>query len=397
MARRTDLKTHHVDLKNVKARDALRPRASKEPYWQSLSSGCYLGFRPSTRKDGHGVWIARFNDPDTGKKPSKSMGDFGTLAPSARFGAAKTEAEEWFRHLSHGGSEDDVTVGEACKMYAGDVDEIRRRFNQYVYSDPIAKIKLRKLREHHVTDWRKRLESLPALVTRTKNRNAKVVTRKRAPATVNRDIVPLRAALYAAMRRGEVSTALAWQTALRPIEAEGRRETYLDIGQRRKLLEHMSEDARAFFRGLSQLPLRPGTLAKFRVADYEARTSSLVVDSDKAHGGRRLLLPNETGVFFKMQAKDKLPNAPLFMRADGKAWNKDSWKHPIKEAAAAAGLPRTVTAYTLRHSTITDLVVDGLDLLTVAKISGTSVRMIEKHYGHLKGKHAAAALAKLVL
>jgi hypothetical protein len=40
---------------------------------------------------------------------------------------------------------------------------------------------------------------------------------------------------------------------------------------------------------------------------------------------------------------------------------------------------------------------DGLDLLTVAQISGTSVRMIEKHYGHLRGDVAAQAQAGLAL
>ena len=85
------------------------------------------------------------------------------------------------------------------------------------------------------------------------------------------------------------------------------------------------------------------------------------------------------------------------MRAEGKAWDKDSWKGPIKEAAHLSQLPPGTTAYTLRHSTITDLVSGGLDLLTVAQISGTSVRMIEKHYGHLRGERAAAALAGLAL
>jgi hypothetical protein len=46
---------------------------------------------------------------------------------------------------------------------------------------------------------------------------------------------------------------------------------------------------------------------------------------------------------------------------------------------------------------ISDLVHDGLDLLTVAQISGTSVVMIERHYGHLRGDVAAGALARLVL
>ena len=46
----------------------------------------------------------------------------------------------------------------------------------------------------------------------------------------------------------------------------------------------------------------------------------------------------------------------------------------------------------MRHSVISDLVHDGLDLLTVAQISGTSVAMIERHYGHLRGEVAAGRL-----
>lgn len=53
--------------------------------------------------------------------------------------------------------------------------------------------------------------------------------------------------------------------------------------------------------------------------------------------------------------------------------------------------------YTLRHSVITDLVRGGLPVLTVAQLSGTSVAMIERHYGHLVRDDAEKALAGLML
>ena len=49
----------------------------------------------------------------------------------------------------------------------------------------------------------------------------------------------------------------------------------------------------------------------------------------------------------------------------------------------AAKVPDGVVLYTLRHCWISDAIVGGMDLLTVAKLSGTSLAMIEKHYGHL--------------
>ncbi|GAB2660649.1 tyrosine-type recombinase/integrase [Arenimonas aestuarii] len=393
MSRTSKPRPARIDLRTVDRRERLRPRASREPYWQPLATGQYLGFRPSAA-NGLGTWLARFYDLDTGRKPNKTLGDFGNLPPARRFDAAKREAEEWFRHLARGGSEDELTVREACERYAKTHPDAAKRFPRYVYNDPIASVKLRRLREQHVRDWRNRLEELPAKVTRTKK--GAPVTRKRAAATVNRDMVALRAALNAALARGEVETALAWRKALQPTSgADGRRDQYLDKEQRQALLSKLGPDIHAFCRGLCLLPVRPGALASLTTGDFDARTHTLLVRLDKANSQRRILLPLETANILAEQSKGKLPRAPLFARADGKAWDKDSWKRPIKDAALAANLPASVTAYTLRHSTITDLVVGGLDLLTVAQISGTSVRMIEKHYGHLRGDRAAAALASL--
>ena len=53
--------------------------------------------------------------------------------------------------------------------------------------------------------------------------------------------------------------------------------------------------------------------------------------------------------------------------------------------------------YSLRHAAITDLVRDGLDLLSVATLAGTGIVMVQKRYGHMAGEHAAAALEGLAL
>jgi hypothetical protein len=155
-----------ADLGTVRSREKLKPQ--REPHWHKLATGQFLGFRPSSTGKG-GTWIARFYDPDTRRKPIKSLGDFGHLPASERFSAAANEAREWFRHLSHGGSEDDVTVREACERYASENPDAAKRFPRYVYDDPIARIKLQKLREHHVKEWRQRLEAMPALVSRSKS------------------------------------------------------------------------------------------------------------------------------------------------------------------------------------------------------------------------------------
>ena len=382
-----------MDLSTVRNRDRLKAR--REPYWQKLASGRQLGFRPST-KGRTGTWIAKLYDADSGKRAIKSLGDYPHLSPSDQFTQARKDAEAWFDHLSGAGSRKAATVKEICEAYAEGRPDAAGRFRRRVYSDPIAKVPVMKLTKDHVRKWRQRLEAEPAVVAARKK--GKRPTRPRAPGSVNRDMTALRAALNAALDHGEALNDQAWRLALRPIEsADGRRNIYLDRGARRALLEKLPEDARAFARALSLLPLRPGAIASLTVGEFDARRSELTIGKDKAGKARRILLPPETATYFKEHCRSKLPAAPIFARAGGGAWNSDSWKLPIKDAVRAAKLPEAATAYTLRHSTITDLVTSGLDLLTVAKVSGTSVAMIEKHYGHLQRQRAADALAGLAL
>lgn len=382
-----------TDLSTVRSRGTLKPQ--REPYWHKLATGQFLGFRPSAIGKG-GSWIARLYDPDTRKKHLRSLGDFGHLPDSERFSAASREAREWFGHVTGGGSSKSLTVRDACERYAAGNAEAAGRFARTVYGDPIAKIDVSKLTKEHVREWRKRLEAVPALVSRPKGREA--VTRPRSPATINRDMVPLRAALNLALDHGDAINDQAWRVALRPIKkADGRRNHYLDRDQRRALLDRLPEDVRAFAHGLCLLPLRPGALAELKAGDFDPRRNELVIGRDKAGEGRKILVQDETADLLHAQIRGKLPGAPLFARWDGAVWKAYMWKDPIKEAARAAGLSADVVAYTLRHSTITDLVQSGLDLLTVAQVSGTSVAMIEKHYGHLQRAKAAAALASLAL
>jgi hypothetical protein len=382
-----------MDLSRVARREELAPQ--REPHWQRLAAGQFIGFRPSRKGDG-GTWIARFYNSAERKNTVHSLGDFGSLPANERYGAAVKQARAWFEHVGSGGSHKPITVREACERYAENNPDAEQRFRQFVYDDPIANVLMPNLTERLVRGWRSRLESKPALVTRCKTGTP--ITRQRSDATINRDMVPFRAALNKALENGDALTARAWKSALKPVEtADGRRNLYLDRDQRRCLLGQLPSDSAAFARGMCLLPLRPGALAVLRVMDFDARRSELVIGRDKAGGGRKILLPANTALLLKQQSHNKLPAALLFTRADGKQWIKDMWKHPIKDAVRAAGLPDGVTIYTLRHSTITDLVVGGLDLLTVAQLAGTSVLMIERHYGHLQRKHAAEALATLNL
>ncbi len=386
-----------MDLSKVGKRGELK--SQREPYWQRLRSGAFIGFRPSQR-GGPGTWIARSYDADARKYKMKSLGDFGTLPGNDRFAAAKKEAELFAAQVESGGLAEArakiETVKDACEDYAKTHANEADRIKRLVYGDPIDRVKLNKLRKHHIEAWRARVEALPALVSRRKE--GEKVIRARSPSTVNRDLVPLRAALSKHLAPGSPNSAAAWQEALKPIKNSGRQRTlYLDIGERRKLVERLEAEAMSFVKAIAMLPLRPGAMAGLNAGDFDKRTRELTIGMDKTGKPRCIAVPITVADLLTEQTQNKLPTAPMFMRGNGKRWTKDDWNDPIRRAAIGAGLSSAVTAYVFRHSVLTDLVNGGLPILTVAQMSDTSVEMIERHYGHLNKSAAEQALAALAL
>jgi integrase len=405
-------------IDKVSARQKLAPR--REPYWHRISRGNYLGFRKMSSTT-PGTWVARARNTATGKQDYHSLGDFSDRPDNERFDSALKAAQAWFTHLGKGGSADALTVKDACDRYVKHLretkcdaaaDDAKRRFGQYVLDDPtFANREVAKLTPFHIENWRDKLRLRP--VTQGKRSGGKSRKRKppteeqlkaaaekpkylRAANTLNRDITPFRAALNLAYEDGFVTSNFAWKSKLEPAKnVEQRRDLYLDRDQRREFVAAAQADIAMFLRGLCVLPLRPGALAQLTVADYNRTLKVLKIGKDKNGKPRHIMLPEETAALFAEAAQNKTPAAFLFPRADGKMWNKSLWKDPVREAVQRAKLPAGTLIYTVRHSVITDLVHGGLDLLTVAQLAGTSVRMIEEHYGHLRDEVAQVALAAL--
>ena len=102
----------------------------------------------------------------------------------------------------------------------------------------------------------------------------------------------------------------------------------------------------------------------------------------------------------KKLAKGKLPNAYLHVRDDGEPWAKS---HQIRrmratvEAANKAGakIPGDCNFYSLRHTHISRALVAGVNIQVIAENTGTSVRMIEKHYGKFTATDRRAMLNRV--
>ncbi|WP_290871939.1 integrase [Aquabacterium sp.] len=389
------------NLKTVEGRKKLPPK--REPYSHKIRVGCYITFR-KTSDEGQGSWGARFQFDGTTRLVKTSFGSLDGTPGARRYDVALEAAEAWFKQVrTNDGPVIAKTVKMVCEQYVqhlrlkrgnGPADETHARFQRRVYGHPLANVYMAKLTRRAIETWRHSLANTAVMITPYTNKEN---TRPRAPSSLNRDMATLRAALNFAKINGDIDTDAAWLGALQNApNASKSRGLYLDPAQRNKLIEHADEEIQPFLTALCLLPLRPGAVAHLTVANFDPALSLLTIGKDKAGQGRRIMLPKSTAQFLATNCSDSEPSAPIFKRANGKAWRNDSWKVPIKAAFIAAGLPKEGVAYTLRHSVISDL-CRRLDLATVAHVSGTSIEMIQKHYSHLQQDRAQEALAMLTL
>jgi hypothetical protein len=93
--------------------------------------------------------------------------------------------------------------------------------------------------------------------------------------------------------------------------------------------------------------------------------------------------------FFDEQTRSKLPTELIFTEAGSRPWDRSAWARKFREATAKVNeeagckdrVPSTASAYSFRHARISELLqVHGIDPLTVAAQTGTSLRMIERAY-----------------
>jgi integrase len=360
------------DLSRKRERERLAIRHT--PYFQRIGRGAFLGFRR-----GSDTWSARFRTRD-GKQAHKFLG--GPL----EFDEAKRQAETWLAQLAGSAvrSVKRSTVREAVEAYLADlrrhgrVDtarEVAGRFKTVLYGDILADLDLEAVTRDDFLEWRDRL------------------LEGRQPRTVNRHARSVMAALNQAVELGYLGNPAAWRLrALSDdVEEGGETAVFLDAAQRKAVIAAASPAAGRFFRGLELTGARPKELAATVVADFTGQTLRLAHRKGRPAKlrPRHVLLSAEAIEFFKEQSKDKLPGAPLFTEDGEMPWRRHIWAREMRAAIAnhneqAKGHKRISTdasAYSFRHARISELLqLYGVDPITVAAQTGTSVAMIEKAY-----------------
>ena len=353
-------------IDSERKRKALKPQS--QPYRYKIKPLHYLAYRRNKNFDG-GKWIAIL------VRAHHQIG----IESNFDYSDALDAALKWFASCE--GESGNIVVNATVQTAVDDyVASLRVE-----KTDQTARETGARIRKHASAAMLK--TKLSALTTRqiklfrdgmVKLSDDPEVKRK-SQDTANRVMGMLKAALNLAYRDGLVSSDKVWRRVERFKSVVKARTLFLSDKQVRELLDATTGD----FHDLVELAVHTG-------ARYGELTTATVSDFDPVDGtlhlsgktGARTTYLSDTAVAVVQRiVRNKLPGAYLLMQDDGGQWIKGYQRAPLKQAVRRAKLPAETVFYSLRHYHISKALLAGVNAQVVAENTGTSIPMIEKHYG----------------
>jgi integrase len=195
-----------------------------------------------------------------------------------------------------------------------------------------------------------------------------------APATVNRRLAVLKAALHYCWKQGWMQTNLSGRIE-RLREPPGR-EVFLTRAEVNRLARAAPEPLRTAILIAAYTGLRAGEL---RIGIPSANRQTIVVANSKT--GKPRLVPVAAPI---RRLVSRLPLELTYRQLD--------WE--FRKARVRAGLPN-VRFHDLRHTAASWLINAGIDLYTVGRILGHSTPATTQRYAHLAHATLTKAIRKL--
>jgi integrase len=370
----------------------------KKPYWIVIAPGISLGYR---RNAGAGTWSVRSTDGH-GADWIKRIGLADDHEPAdgaavLNYWQAQDRARALARGKSAEGDARPITVLEALDVYEADLRSrnadpynarrARRHLTGALGGKPVGLLGVTEL-----VKWRDHLAS------------------KLAPASTNRTVTCLRAALeLAADRDPRISNRGVLKTGLKRLpDAQRARNVILDDAAVRRIVEAAYDRDRTL--GLlievaAVTGARLSQLARLEVGDLQI-DRLLMPLSAKGRGRKRIErrpvpIPLGLAAVLRQEAQGRPADAPLLVRGNGQAWGHGYNAHhrdDFRAVVVVAGLdPKATTMYALRHSSIVRQLVANVPIRIVATTHDTSVNQVERSYSRYIAEHTDTLVRRALL
>jgi integrase len=390
-----------------------RLKTQKKPYWRSIDRGLHLGYyRGATG----GAWVGRryigdrrYQETTLGTADDTQDADgLGVLS----YSQAQAKARDWFTaEQRRAAGLEEVPAGPFSVRDAADAylewfaehrkshDATKGAIEAHILPG-LGHVEVAKLTTARIRKWHADLAKQPARLRTGRGKPQRYRPATADPekirarrATANRLLTVFKAMLTRAFEEGHASSDLAWRRAKPFREVDAAREGFLESDEMARLCNACEPDFRRLVRGALLSGARYGELCRLDVRDYSSAARKLQVRQAKGGKPRWIPLDDEAVEFFEEITAGRPAQAPLFPRADGQRWGKSHQARPLLEACRAARIDPPASFHLLRHTWASHRVMNGADLLVVARVLGHSdTRMVERHYGHLRPSYVDDAV-----
>jgi len=377
-------------IDTISGRRKLPPRA--EPYWYKLSMGEHLGFRKLT--DGSGRWIARKIEN------RKSNYEALNCDSNMSFSEAQKIARKFFIN-SLGIEKPNYTVQDSIEDYIEHLSvensvrsakESKQRLAKHV-SKSLGRTTITALTTVQVRAFRDSMVKKPDIGDDEFESGEK--TRK-SKDSANRVMNMFKAALNLAYRNSYVNSDAAWRRVTGFRNVSRCRDVFFSNDDINLLLNTSSEELKKLIELAIHTGARYGELRHARVSDFSSSNKTLKLSSIKT-GARTAFLSDATVGILNSFTKLRHPTAFILVKSNGEPWGEKDHARPFKDVALAAKLPENSVFYCLRHYHISKALLARVSTQVIAENCGTSIKMIEKHYGKFMAEDRREMMNQIVL
>jgi integrase len=208
-----------------------------------------------------------------------------------------------------------------------------------------------------------------------------------SPATINREL---------SCMKHMYNLAIVWEMArenpaarVKLFRERNKRMEFLIPEEIERLLKEVSEHARPVVITALKTGMRLGEILGLTWNDVDLVKNEIILDETKSGASRRIPISGELKHTL-LGLESRKSGGHVFLNKYGKRMK--SVRNQFESALKRAGIKRKITFHDLRHTFASQLVMKGVDLVTVKELLGHKTIQMTMRYAHLTSEHKKRAV-----